>query len=140
MSTPFNQLPGPTVCVSPWTTVDRVLYVDLKAFLASVRYNRNVLSTRIAVKSQTNVAIDETFVLPAMPKDKPSAKRKLDFVSGNQATIVSTNRPVHLVVTRESGTMDMGLQTLFVITNSIIALEFENSQNLADVEINVVTV
>ena len=75
-----------------------------------------------------------------MPKDKPSAKRKLDFVSGNQATIVSTNRPVHLVVTRESGTMDMGLQTLFVITNSIIALEFENSQNLADVEINVITV
>lgn len=140
MSVPPNQLPGATVCVSPWTTVDRTLYVDLKAFLASVRYNRNVLSTRIAVKSKTNVARDETFVLPVMPQGKAATKRRIELESGNQATIVSTNRPIHLIVSRETGVMDMGMQTLFVATDSLVALEFENSLNQADVEINVITV
>ena len=129
-----------TVCVAPWTTVDRTLYVDLKAFLASVRYNRNVLSTRVAVKSKTNVALDECFILPKSGTTRPATGRRIDLVPGNAMTIVSANRPVGLKVSRESGELDLGTQTLFIITSSIASLEFTNVVNEADVEINVITV
>jgi hypothetical protein len=132
--------PNGFVCSAPWATVDRTLYVDLKAFLASVRTNRNVLSTRIAVKSKTNVAVDQTFLLPQVASGQLPAEYKYEAIPDNQMTIVSANRPVHLMLTTPNGILDLGQQTLFVITSTIISLTFKNVENAGNAEVNLILV
>jgi hypothetical protein len=132
--------PSGFVCAAPWTTVDRTLYVDVKAYLASVRYNRNVLSTRNAVKSKNNIALDQTFVLPKADKNTANATYEYRATAQNQMTVVSANRPVHIVAVRETGELDLGLQTIFIISSSIVALRFANTQNEGDAEVNLIVV
>lgn len=132
--------PSGFVCSAPWTTVDRALYVDLKANLASVKYNRNVLSTRVGVRSKTNVALDQTFILPRASNHEANNSYEYRAVANNLMTIISANRPVRVVLVRESGELDLGLQSLFVITSPIISVRFTNTENLGDAEINLISV
>ena len=123
-----------TVCVKPWATVDRTLYVDLKAYLSSVRFNRNVLSTRVAAKAKNNIASHQTLVLePGAPPFKYSAPADTSMV------IVNANNPVRMTLSRESGQIDLGEQTLFVITSSIHSVEFVNT-GTATSEVNLIIV
>ncbi len=128
------------VCAAPWATVDRTLYVDLRCYLASVRYNRNVLSTRIAVKSKTNVALDQTFVLPKAAPGAANSGYEYVAVPNSQTVIISSNRPVHLILVRESGRLDLGMQTLFVTSSPIVKVIFANTENAGDAEINLIVV
>jgi hypothetical protein len=132
--------PGGFVCAAPWTTVDRGLYVDIKAYLASVKYNRNVLSTRLAVKSKTNVAKDESFVLPRAAKNQANTSYEFRATPLTQMCIISSNRAVNIVLVRETGELDLGQQTLFIISSPIISVRFTNTENLGDAEINLISV
>ena len=140
MNAPVVQTDTPSgfVCAMPWATVDRALVVDVKAYLASVRSNRNVLSTRFAARSKSNIAIDETFVLPA----SVGAPAWRDFMApaDNVLCVVSANRPVHMILTRETGEIDLGLQTLFVTSSPIAKIRFANTENLGNAEINLILV
>lgn len=132
--------PSGFVCAAPWATVDRTLYVDVKAYLASVRYNRNVLSTRNAVKSKNNVALDQTFVLPRADNGQANASYEYKATPQNQMTVISANRPVHLVIKRETGELDLGLQTIFIISSPVISVRFTNTENAGDAEVNLIVV
>lgn len=132
--------PSGFVCAAPWTTVDRTLYVDVKAYLASVRYNRNVLSTRVGAKSKNNVAQDQTFLLPKAGAGQAPADYLYKGIANNQMTIVSSNRPIHVVLTRESGELDLGMQTILILSSPIISLRFANTENAGDAEVNLIVV
>lgn len=132
--------PSGFVCSAPWATVDRTLYVDVKAYLASVKYNRNVLSTRNAAKSKNNVALDQTFLLPRAAQGQANAEYEYRAVPENQMTVISANRPVRIILTRESGELDLGLQTIFIISSPIVSVRFSNTQNAGDAEVNLIVV
>lgn len=132
--------PSGFVCAAPWATVDRTLYVDVKAYLASVKYNRNVLSTRVGVKSKNNVALDQTFLLPKTGHQQANNAYEYRAVPNNQMVIVSSNRPVHIILTRESGVLDLGLQTILILSSPIISLNITNTENIGDAEVNLIVV
>jgi hypothetical protein len=132
--------PSGFVCAAPWATVDRTLYVDVKAYLASVRYNRNVLSTRVGVKSKNNVALDQTFLLPKAGRQQANNAYEYRAVPNNQMVIVSSNRPVRIILTRESGVLDLGLQTILILSSPIISLNITNTENIGDAEVNLIVV
>ena len=132
--------PSGFVCAAPWATVDRTLYVDVKAYLASVKYNRNVLSTRVGAKSKNNVALDQTFLLPAAGHQQANNAYEYRAVPNNQMVIVSSNRPVRIILTRESGVLDLGLQTILILSSPIISLNIMNTENIGDAEVNLIVV
>lgn len=132
--------PNGFMVAAPWSTVDKTLYVDIKAYLASVRLNRNVLSARVAVKSKTNVATDQTFLLPQTSNDQANSSYVYTAVPDNATTVVSSNRPVHLVLTTPNGVLDLGQQTLFIFSGPIISVGFTNSQNVGPAEVNLIVV
>jgi hypothetical protein len=132
--------PSGFVCAAPWATVDRTLYVDVKAYLASVKYNRNVLSTRVGVKSKNNVALDQTFLLPKAGRQQANTAYEYRAVPNNQMVIVSSNRPVRIILTRESGVLDLGLQTILILSSPIISLNIMNTENIGDAEVNLIVV
>lgn len=132
--------PSGFVCAAPWATVDRTLYVDVKAYLASVKYNRNVLSTRVGVKSKNNVALDQTFLLPKAGYQQANNAYEYRAVPNNQMVIVSSNRPVRVILTRESGELDLGLQTILILSSPMISLRITNTENIGDAEINLIVV
>ena len=132
--------PSGFVCAAPWATVDRTLYVDVKAYLASVKYNRNVLSTRVGAKSKNNVALDQTFLLPAAGHQQANNAYEYRAVPNNQMVIVSSNRPVRIILTRESGVLDLGLQTILILSSPIISLNITNTENIGDAEVNLIVV
>jgi hypothetical protein len=132
--------PSGFVCAAPWATVDRTLYVDVKAYLASVKYNRNVLSTRVGVKSKNNVALDQTFLLPKAGRQQANNAYEYRAVPNNQMVIVSSNRPVRIILTRESGVLDLGLQTILILSSPIISLNIMNTENIGDAEVNLIVV
>lgn len=128
------------ICAAPWATVDRTLYVDVKAYLAGVKYNRNVLSTRIAAKSKNNIALDQTFLLPKVDVNQAQTQYEYKASAKNQMTVVSSNRPVHMTLVKEGGTLDLGMQTIFIITSPIVSVTFTNKENIGDAEINLIVV
>ena len=142
MSNPPTQQETPTgfVVASPWSTVDKVMYVDVKCYLSSVRASRNVLSTRNSARSINNVATDQTFVLPVTSTELPASQREFVADPGNVMTVISSNRPVHAILVRESGMLDLGQITMFVISSSIVSIKFINDQKLGDTEVNLVVV
>lgn len=140
---PGNQqtdTPSGFVCAAPWATVDRTLYLDVKAYLGSVRYNRNILSTRNAARSANNIALDQTFVLGQTDKNAARSVYEHRAAANNSMTVISANRPVHVVVVRESGELDLGMQTIFVISSSIVSVRFANTENAGNVEVNLIVV
>lgn len=126
------------VCASPWGTVDKLLYLDVKAFVASKRYNRNILSSRYTAKSKTTVFTDQTITLPYIKDGAPSTFT-YTALPGNSMTIVSANTLVNVVVKTPKGELDLGAQTIFVISSPIMSLVLTNAIEL-DVEINLITV
>ena len=128
------------VSAAPWATAERTMYLDLKAYIAGVRYNRNVLSSRHAARSRTNVLTDQILALPAVPAGAQVSRHEFTAPANNTMTVISANRPVRLVLQRESGSLDMGLQSLFVISSSVVSILLENSSNDGDAEINLLVV
>lgn len=100
---------------TPWTTVDSTLVVDLKCSLASVRYTRNVLSARSAIRSQNNIKQELTFVLDKTEQGKPPTEYEHVCPPSNVGVVLVSNRPVRLRVTNESGSLDVGLTKMFVL-------------------------
>lgn len=128
------------VCAAPWVTIDKTLFVDVKASLASVRLNRNVLTTRVAAKSKNNVVLDQTFLLPKTNAGQAVTEHEYKAVADNQMIIVSANRPVHIVLTTANGVLDLGLNTIFILSSPIVSIKFANAENIGNAEINLIVV
>jgi hypothetical protein len=133
-----HDTPNAFVVASPWATASKVLYVDLKCFLASVRSNRNVLSARNSARSINNVVLDQTFKLPATGTSVADATYTYTAAGGNVMTVINANRPVRAVITTANGTLDLGQITMFVLSSPIISVVFTNDLNEGDVEINLI--
>jgi hypothetical protein len=133
------ETPGGFVVNCPWKTLDKAVYVDLKATLASERVARNVLSVRNAAKSRNNLLLEQTVKL-GVPINGIPQSYELKGVAGNVMTIFASNYPVSLELTTETGTLLLGQNTLFVITASIVGLKITNDQGLGDAECNIIHV
>lgn len=99
-----------------------------------------LLGTRNAAKSKNNVALDQTFLLPKAGSGQPANAYEYLGVPLNQMVVVSSNRAIRIVLTRESGELDLGLNTIIVLTDSFVKLRFSNDANEGDAEVNLVVV
>lgn len=135
-----TETPSGFICAAPWQSVDRALYIDVNAYLASVRMNRNVLSARVGMRSANNIVTDQTFILTRSDKHRADAYYEVAAKAGNVSTVLASNRPVHVVLKRESGELDMGEQTLLIVTSPIVSLKVTNRQTDGDAEINLIMV
>lgn len=141
MSNPqITDTPNGFVCVQPWAYVDKTLIVDLNVYLASVRQTRNILSTRNAVKSQSNIHEESSFILPKVADGVAPTEYEHTFKSGNLTVIFESNRPVRLIAKNTNGTIDLGLTTLFVLTSSLISLKMVNEKNEGNAEVNLIAI
>lgn len=125
----------------PWKTIDKAIMVDLKATLASDRLARNVLSSRVAARSQSNLVAEQTFRLAKVGTGQLPLSYTFMGVPGNIFTIFASNYPVQLELTNEQGTLLLGNSMLmFVISAPLVSLKITNQQNLGDAECNIVHV
>lgn len=134
-----TETPGGFVVNCPWKTLDKAVYVDLKATLASERLARNVLSVRNAAKSRNNLLLEQTVKL-GKPTNGIPQSYELQGVAGNVMTILASNYPVLLELVTETGSLLLGQNTLFVITASIVKIKVTNSLGLGDAECNIIHV
>lgn len=132
--------PSGFVCAAPWATVDKTLFVDVKASLASVRVNRNVLTTRVAARSKNNVVLDQTFLLPKTLVGQALSEYEYKAVADNQMMIISANRPVSIILTTANGVLNLGLNTIFIISSPVVSIKFANAENIGNAEINLIVV
>lgn len=128
------------VCVSPWASVDKTLVIDIKCNLSSVRLNRNILSARMGIKSQSNTHQEAGLILPKVANGQAASQYEYTHVPGNLSTVLTTNRPVRLKIKTLAGELDMGLVTAFVLTAPLIGLTLINEQNEGNVEVNLIVI
>lgn len=134
MSTEFGLVPG-VYNVSPQTNPGKTLVVDLSCFIAGARSTRNVLKTRNTAQNSGGGFTQEAFELPvAATGQAPS--QKVIVAPNNVATVVSSDLPVHIILTTNNGTLDLGLNTLFVITSSVVSLNFINDAGIGTANVN----
>jgi hypothetical protein len=136
----LTETPDGFVVAAPWASTDKVLYVDVNAYLSGVRFKRNVLSTRNGAQSKNNVVLDQSFLLPRVAEGVPLEQYTYTAVPDNQMTIVSANRAIELVLTTPNGVLNLGMNTIFIITSTIVSLRFKNLANLGDAQINLIVV
>lgn len=132
--------PDGFVVAAPWSSIDRALYIDVKCFLSSIRSVRNVLSARLVAKSINNVVLDQSFSLLQAAEGSDFSTFEYQAKAGNVAMVISSNRPVHVILTRASGTLDLGQITMFAISSPIVSVNFVNDENQGDAEINLIVV
>lgn len=127
------------VVMCPWKTLDKALIVDLKAYLASERFTRNVLTARVAARSESGILKEEVFIL-SKPVNGVPVYRDFDPAPSNIALIVASNYPVEIQITNNSGTLNLGQNTLFMVTAGVVKMRVSNTQGLGDAEINILSV
>lgn len=132
--------PNGFVCTSPWSSVDKTLFVDLKVNLASTRQTRNILAARGAARSKSNIHSERSFVLSQVATGLPASEFTVDCDADNMFTVVSSDRPVRLIVTTPNGRLDVGQITMFVLTSQVVKLEFANTANAGNAEVNLVQI
>lgn len=128
------------VCSTPWATIDKGMYIDLSVYLASVRLQRNVLDTRAVVKSKTNIITDSNFVLPKVNTGEVYSSLSVPVAANNSCTVMNANRPVNITLHTKNGSLDLGKQSLFVYSDSIVSIEFTNTDNIGNIEVNLIIV
>ncbi len=138
MSNSAGPVPG-VYTVPQITQPSKTLVVDLSCFIASAMKTRNVLRVRATAQndgqlSQISYTLKQTNA-PAAP-----TQATIPAPAGNVATVLSSNTPVHLIVTTPNGTLDMGQNTLFVITSPIVSIKAINDQNIADADLNCIII
>lgn len=136
---PVTETPSGFVVNCPWKTLDKALIVDLKAYLASERFTRNVLTARVAAKSASGILKEEAFIL-SNPVNSVPVYRDFEPAAGNIALIVASNYPVLIEVTTETGQLNLGQNTLFVVTAPIVKVRISNTLGLGNAEVNVLSV
>lgn len=134
-----TETPSGFVVTCPWKTLDKALIVDVKAFLASERFTRNVLTTRISAKSASGILKEEAFIL-SMPVSGVPVFRDFEPAPGNIALLIASNYPVLLELTTETGSLSLGQNTLFVITAPVVKVRISNTAGIGNAEVNVLSV
>ena len=124
---------------SPTGQISQSLILDLACTIASSRRMRSVLKTRNVATSAVPMLQDQVFVLPQAQASQANSTQKLVAPAGNVCVVVSSDTPVHLVLTNSNGTLDLGQNTMFVLTGGFVSLEVTNDQNVADATVNCVS-
>ncbi len=123
---------------SPAGQTSQSLILDLACTLASARRMRNVLKTRNVATSAVPVLQDQVFVLPQTTGGAPSSQT-VKAAAGGTCVVVSADTPVHLVLTNSNGTLDLGQNTMFVLTSGFVSLSVTNDQNTGDATVNCIS-
>ncbi len=138
-SNQFGPIPG-VYTVAPQTTQTKTLVVDLDCFIAGTRTTRNVLRTRNTAQNTNGNFFQQGFSLAQVASNTPPAQLIIPAPSGNEATIVSADSAVHLILQTTTGTLDLGQNTLFALSSPIVSLTFINDLNIGNVNINCIIV
>lgn len=134
-ATAFGLVPG-VYNVGPTNSQGKTLVVDLSCFIAGARTTRNVLKTRNTAQNQNGSFMQQSFELLQAGTGQAPTQMVVTAPANNVATIVSSDMPVHIIVTTNNGTLDLGQNTLFILTNPIVSLKFINDSNIGTTNIN----
>lgn len=135
----ITQTPNGFQCVSPWSSIDKTMMIDLKVYLASKRNTRNILSSRNGVKGQSNVYQDGGVILPRR-ESGPVTEYVYTHPPANSATILVSNRPVRIKITNVNGQLDLGMMPTFVMLGPLVSIYLANEENLYDAELNLIVI
>lgn len=127
------------VIATPWANNPKCLMVDITASLIGVRFAQQVLSSRSTAKSLSNTALVQSFMLQKSNFGEPPPCQIIKAPSNSKMVVLVANRPVRTVLVRECGRLDLGMQTMFVLTDSFVSLEVSNTE-AAETEVNLVLV
>jgi hypothetical protein len=115
--------------------VSKTLLVDLSCNIASANRVRNVLKVRAESSNYTGTVSDQQFVLLQTAAGTTPSSNTIVAPTGNSSVIVSSDSPVHLLVTTSVGTYDFGQNTLFVLTSPIVSVQVINDLNYSNVNV-----
>jgi hypothetical protein len=132
----INSIPTPGS-----NSLGKTLVLDLACSVATSRYIRNVMNVRAAVQNPSGGFLDQQVELTVAPSGGPISTEVLVAPSGNAVTVVSSDSPVHILVTLPSNEqVDLGLNTLFIVTTSILNITLLNTLNLKATSISCIIV
>lgn len=132
MSTP------PTTIDLPLRETSKTLLVDIKVSEVGRRLHRNVLAARNAIVPPANFTTEQTLRILRPATASPGTSHVLQGAPGNTVTVVCATAPLQIKVTRDTGVLDLGLQTLFVMSSPLLSLELLNHDVLQDVDVEII--
>lgn len=140
MSTPIiTDTPTGFQSVNALQTIDSAMVLDLKCSMANDRMLRNVLSTRVGVKSDTQVHHEVSFTLAAVTTP-PNNFYTHTLPTNAKALVVVSNRGVQVSVTNGNGTLNLGVGTMFVFTSNLTSVTVTNTENAGTAEVSLVSI
>ncbi len=124
---------------SPLQTIDSAMVLDLKCSMANDRMVRNVLSTRVGVRSATQVHHEISFTLAKVSSGPNSAYTHALPAQAKSLVLVS-NTEVQLSITNGNGTLILGTGTMFVFTSNLTSVTATNTLNTETAEVSLVSI
>ncbi len=129
-------IPGAVpIPVAPYSSIGKTLIMDLSCNLASRDMARNIMRVRATSSNGTGLVLDQQFTLTQSASGQAFSTTTIEAPSGNAATVVSADNQVHVVLVTATGTLDMGENTIFVITSPIVSVQVINDLNIANVNV-----
>lgn len=125
--------------VNPLQTIDSAMVIDLKCSMANDRMLRNILNTRVGVRSSTQVHHEISFTLTAVTSG-PNKTFTHTLPAEAKALVLISNREVQISVTNANGTLNMGVGTMFVLTSNLISVTVTNTLNAGTAEVSLVSI
>jgi hypothetical protein len=111
----------------------KTLFADIQVYESGRKQHRSVLSARNAVVPPANFITEQTLTLTAA---SPAVPYTFQGTPGNTCTVIAASAPIRMVVTRTTGVLDMGLQTIMILTSNVLAVAlYPDAVNDTDVEI-----
>jgi len=125
--------------VNALQTIDSAMILDLKCSMANDRMLRNVLSTRVGVKSDTQTHHEISFILAAVTSG-PNNFLTHALPASAKALVIVSNRDVQVSITNGNGTLNLGVGTLFVFTSNLTSVTVTNTENAGTAEVSLVSI
>lgn len=125
---------------APFGQQSRSLIIDLVANLASARMLRNVLKVRNIVTSSLSIMRNEVITLPQVASTAAPSQVVISPETQTSGMVLSSDTPVRLILVNNAGTLDLGQNTMAVLTSGIVSLTIINDQNLNAANVNLILV
>lgn len=122
----------PVVALPPMADAVRAILVDLRCYEIGRRTHRNVLMARNTV-NPANFVAEQSLTLKGSAAVSGKS-HTIQGTDGNTVTLMTATAPLRVRVTRDTGVLDLGPQTMLVLTSEILSLQIENE---AEAEVDV---
>ena len=114
---------------------NRAMLLELTVYLAENNIRRSVMTAAINVQTTDQEVLERSKTIAAL------ASWTFESLSANRATVIrAIGGPIRAVITKGTETWTTVVNSLFVITDEIGNIKFENQSTERDVQVRVMQV